>query len=217
MAGLYICRPTTYMSHHRYFIINKPYRMLSQFVSREPPGEVPVVLLGDLDFDFPEGIHAVGRLDADSEGLLILTTNKRVTRLLFQGQVPHRRTYLVRVKNEVTLESLLQLRTGVSIRVKGGEYYTTPPCEVDIIEAPTHLFAHQLELRDYVKHTWLRVSLYEGKFHQVRKMVSAVGHPCKRLVRVSIEDLLLGSLAPGGVRELEEADFFALLKIDDWQ
>ena len=72
---------------HRYFILNKPFNMVSQFVSTD---EVP--LLTAIDFNFPEGTHAIGRLDAHSEGLLILTTNKKVTRLLFQGEVPHKRT-----------------------------------------------------------------------------------------------------------------------------
>jgi len=196
---------------NRYFIINKPYNMVSQFISTHNVG-----LLGDIDFDFPEGIHAVGRLDNLSEGLLILTTNKKVTKLLFQGEVPHKRTYLVRVRNEVSPESLEQLRSGVSIRVKGGGYYVTPPCEIDIVTNPANLLGHQLELREYVAHTWMHITLYEGKFHQVRKMVSAINHPCKRLIRVSIEGLELGDLAPGCVRELVEEDFFGLLKIRNW-
>jgi len=196
---------------NRYFIINKPHKMLSQFIGGEKGA-----MLGKLDYAFPEGIHAVGRLDSDSEGLLILTTNKKVTRLLFQGKTPHKRTYLVRVKNKVSLEKLEMLRNGVTIRIKDGAYYTTPPCSVEIIEQPENLFPHQLELRDYIAHTWLLVSLYEGKYHQVRKMVSAINHRCMRLIRVSIEDIELGTLEPGGVREIEESEFFGLLKIDNW-
>ncbi len=183
--------------------------MVSQFI-----GEKKVPMLGKIDFNFPEGIHAVGRLDGNSEGLLILTTNKKVTKLLFQSKKPHKRTYLVRVKNVVSPEKLHLLQTGVTIQVKDGAYYTTPPCEIEIIEPPSTLFPHQLELREYVPHTWLRMSLYEGKFHQVRKMVAAVKHRCLRLIRVSIEDLELGTLEPGGVKEIEEHDFFRLLNID---
>jgi 23S rRNA pseudouridine2457 synthase len=197
---------------HRYFIINKPYNMVSQFVSPDDVG-----LLGDIDFDFPEGIHAIGRLDNNSEGLLILTTNKRVTKLLFQGETPHKRTYLVKVRHAVSPESLQQLRTGVTIRIKGGGDYVTPPCETEIVEMPAGLFQNELETKDYVPFTWLLMTLYEGKFHQVRKMVDAVKHRCKRLIRVSIEDLELGSLPPGGVKEIEEADFFRMLKINNWR
>src|SRR6188768_3481004 len=100
---------------HRYFIVNKPCDMVSQFISPHA-----VRLLGDLDFDFPEGTHAIGRLDSHSEGLLILTTNKKVTRLLFEGEKPHKRTYLVQVRNEVSPEKLEHLRTGVDIEVQDG-------------------------------------------------------------------------------------------------
>lgn len=197
---------------NRYFIINKPYKMVSQFVSPDK-----VNLLGDLDFDFPEGTHAIGRLDNNSEGLLILTTNKRVTKLLFESKEPHKRKYLVQVEKHVTPERLNELQTGISIRVKGGGYYTTAPCNVEIVEKPVDLHKRGHEYREDLPHTWLTIELTEGKYHQIRKMVSAVHHHCKRLIRVSIEDLLLGDLQPGKVREIEEVEFFEKLKIRDWQ
>ncbi len=182
--------------------------MVSQFVSTHE-----VRLLGDLDFKFPEDTHAIGRLDNHSEGLLLLTTNKKVTRLLFQGEVPHTRTYLVQVKNKVNEENLQKLRTGIPIRVKGGEEYITTACEVSIVEQPDHLFSSGYELREGVDNTWLRITLTEGKFHQVRKMVAAVHHRCKRLIRVSIEEIVLDDLLPGEVREMEESEFFERLKL----
>lgn len=185
--------------------------MVSQFVSTH---EEP--LLGDLDFEFPEGTHAIGRLDKHSEGLLILTTNKKVTRLLFQGEVPHKRTYLVQVGHIVNEERLHQLRTGVNIQIKGGANYITTPCEVEIVQKPPALPDRPVEFRPDLPHTWLLITLTEGKFHQIRKMVTAVRHRCKRLIRVSIEDLTLQDLPPGGVREIEEEVFFKLLKIDNY-
>ena len=199
-------------ARHRYFIINKPYDMVSQFVSSHA-----VRMLGDLGFPFPEGTHPIGRLDNHSEGLLILTTNKRVTKLLFQGETTHRRTYLVKVKYEVSVESLERLRKGVEIRVRGGSYYVTAPCEAEVIPEPEGLFKHAYELTDYVPYSWLRLTLTEGKFHQVRKMVVAVGHRCIRLIRMSIEDLGLEGLEAGGVREMEEELFFKQLKINNWR
>jgi 23S rRNA pseudouridine2457 synthase len=196
----------------RYFIVNKPCDMVSQFVSPDD-----VRLLGDLDFPFPEGTHAIGRLDNHSEGLLILTTNKKVTRLLFQGETLHKRTYLVKVKYAVSAESLERLRNGVPVRVKGGENYTTSPCEAEIVEKPAGLFCNGYETQDYLPHTWLLITLTEGKFHQVRKMVAALRHRCIRLIRVSIEDLLLADLPVGAVRELEEDLFFRQLKITDYK
>ncbi|MES2761138.1 MAG: pseudouridine synthase [Bacteroidota bacterium] len=197
---------------NRYFIINKPYKMVSQFVSPDK-----VNLLGDIDFDWPEGTHAIGRLDNNSEGLLILTTNKRVTKLLFESDTPHKRTYLVHVEKVVNAERLLQLQTGITIRVKGGGYYTTSPCEVEIVEKPKDLPKRAHEFREDLPSSWLMITLTEGKYHQIRKMVSSVYHHCKRLIRVSIEDLELGNLQPGCVREIEEEEFFRKLKIDNWR
>ncbi len=197
---------------NRYFIINKPYKMVSQFVSPDK-----VNLLGDIDFDWPEGTHAIGRLDNNSEGLLILTTNKRVTKLLFESETPHKRTYLVHVEKVVSAERLHQLQTGITIRVKGGGYYTTSPCEVEIVQKPINLPKRLHEFREDLPHSWLTITLTEGKYHQIRKMVSSVYHHCKRLIRVSIEDLQLGDLQPGCVREIEEEDFFRMLKIDNWR
>ncbi len=197
---------------HRYFIINKPYNMVSQFVSTDE-----VNLLGSLNFTFPEGTHAIGRLDNHSEGLLILTTNKKVTKLLFQGKQPHTRNYLVRVKNNVSLQALLQLQTGIAITAKAGNTYTTQPCDVEIVQPPNNLFQSQNKQRDDVPHTWLSITLTEGKFHQIRKMVAAIHHRCQRLIRMRIEDLSLDNLQAGDVKEIAEEDFFKLLKIDDWR
>jgi 23S rRNA pseudouridine2457 synthase len=186
--------------------------MVSQFISPDKVNK-----LGDLDFDFPEGIHAIGRLDNNSEGLLILTTNKRVTALLFQSDVPHTRTYLVQVEKVITEERLNMLRTGITIRVKGGGFYTTTPCQVELVEKPVDLPPRGHAFRDDLPQSWLLITLTEGKFHQIRKMVSSVYHHCKRLIRVSIEDLELGDLQPGCVREIEEEDFFRMLKIENWR
>jgi len=197
---------------NRYFIINKPYKMVSQFISPDKVNK-----LGDLNFDFPEGTHAIGRLDNNSEGLLLLTTNKRVTALLFQSEVPHKRTYLVQVEKVITEERLNMLRSGITIRVKGGGYYTTSACQVELVDKPFNLPSRGHEFREDLPQSWLLITLTEGKFHQIRKMVSSVYHHCKRLIRISIEDLQLGDLQPGCVKEIEEEDFFRLLKIQNWK
>ena len=181
--------------------------MVSQFVSPDP-----VRLLGDLNFHFPEGTHAIGRLDSHSEGLLILTTNKKVTRLLFEGERPHERTYLVQVKNEITTEKLEQLRAGVDIEIKDGTTYKAIPVDVQLAKAPANFEELHPHYRQ-VPHSWISITLTEGKYHQVRKMVKAVHHPCKRLIRISIENLLLDDMKPAEVKELNEAEFFQKLGI----
>lgn len=183
--------------------------MVSQFVSAHK-----VRLLGDLDFNFPADTHAVGRLDNDSEGLLILTTNKKVTRLLFQGEKKHTRTYLVLVKNIVSEETIQQIETGISIQVKGGEQYVSSPCKASIVTDAKAIYPYASDTREAYPHTWILLTMTEGKFHQVRKMVLAVNHRCLRLIRVSIENILLGDLKPGAVKEFEEEEFFRLLEID---
>lgn len=188
--------------NHRYFIIYKPKNMVSQFVSSHK-----VNLLGDLLYTFPEGTHADGRLDNNSEGLLLLTTNKKVTRLLFESDVPHKRSYLVQVRHVVTEETIQQLRTGVIIRVKGGGDYITYPCEASIVEDPNIFLSISNKIKEYYPDSWIMITLTEGKFRQVRKMVAAVKHQCKRLIRVSIEDMTLQNLQPGEVKEINEKDF----------
>lgn len=192
----------------RYYIINKPRNMVSQFVSPHKVG-----LLGDIDYSFPEGTHAIGRLDNNSEGLLILTTNKKVTQLLFSGNVQHKRVYLVQINNLLSPENLLRLRNGVSIRIEGGRNYLTPACEVEIITNPENIYSQIQSTKQYGQSTWLLISLYEGKYRQVRKMIAALHHRCKRLIRVSIEDLNLGALFPGDVQEIDEDEFFKKLHI----
>ena len=196
------------MNADRYFLLNKPMNMVSQFVSTHK-----VQLLSNIEFNFPEGTHAIGRLDQMSEGLLLLTTNKKVTKLLFQGVRPHVRTYLVQVKNKVSLDTLNQLRKGVKISAKNGTTYTTAPCEVDLIEMPKALWDNGIVLHENQQLDWLKIQLTEGKFHQVRKMVATMHHRCIRLVRWSIEDISVESILPGQVLEVPEDYFFKALNL----
>ncbi len=184
--------------------------MVSQFVSSHNVG-----LLGELDFPFPEGTHAIGRLDSHSEGLLLCTTDKRITRLLFQGEEPHLRTYLVMVKGIVTPEALLNWEQGVNISAKMGGTYFTQPCRALLfdMERAADFYPELISLPEFGTFTWVQLSLTEGKFHQVRKMTKALGHKTIRLIRISIEDIKLGHLPPGGVLELDETTFFEKLRL----
>ncbi len=183
--------------------------MISQFVS---PYEQR--LLGDLDFDFPEGTHAVGRLDDESEGLLILTTDKTLTNRLLHPAKKHLRVYLVQVKKQVETQTLETLRNGLEIVIKRRGAYKTQACDVRLIEQPTDLPARIPAVEEFEKHSWLQFTLTEGKNRQIRKMCAAVKHKCKRLIRTKIEDLDLGDMQPGEVREIEQQKLFALLKLE---
>lgn len=196
------------MNTDRYFIIYKPVNMVSQFISSHK-----VRLLGDLDFDFPAGTHAIGRLDQHSEGLLLLTTNKKITKLLFQGDQPHLRTYLVQVKNKVTEETVKLLSEGIEISANNGKKYKTNPCLVKLVNCPNYITDPELPLHPNAAYSWLEISLTEGKFHQVRKMVATVHHKCIRLIRTSIEDIDIKDILPGEVKEVDEQFFFQKLKL----
>ncbi len=194
---------------YRYFIVNKPLNMVSQFVGHDIGN-----MLGKIKFDFPEGTHAIGRLDNMSEGLLILTTNKRVTKLLFQSKTPHSRTYLVQANGSFNEDKLEALRTGVRILLRGNTWWTTSPCQVEVIAAPDDCYQIENTLHPRHPYQWLKITLTEGKYHQIRKMLIAVNSKVKRLIRISIEDLTLGDLPQGAVREYKEKEFFEFLKIE---
>ncbi len=196
------------MEARRYFIINKPRGMLSQFKS-----DGDAVLLGDLSYTFPEGTNAVGRLDKDSEGLLLLTNNKKIVRLLFQSKIPHYRVYAVLVAGIVSDETIAAWRAGVPIRVGESTHFTTTACKVERIEDPENTLYDYKITNTRIPETWLEFTLQEGRFHQVRKMVFSKGHRCKRLIRTAIEQIELNPLLPGDVKELNEVDFFNRLNL----
>lgn len=181
--------------------------MVSQFVS---PYEQR--LLGDLEYSFPEGTHAVGRLDNLSEGLLILTTDKSLTRRLLHPSRGHLRRYVVLVRGTVSDASLQQLQDGVAIGVKGKGDYLTKSCEVKIL-TETPLPERDPPYIQYGPHTWLEFELIEGKNKQIRKMCRAVGHEVQRLVRTHIEELQVNQMKSGEVLEMAKAEIEAYLKL----
>ncbi len=184
--------------------------MISQFVSPYDHR-----LLGDLEFEFPEGTNAVGRLDDDSEGLLILTTDKSLTTRLLHPERKHKRNYIVQVERKVEAEAIQKLANGLDILIKKKGSYTTQPCEVNLIEKPVNLPERAHAFKEFLPHSWLEFILMEGKNRQIRKMCSAVRHDCKRLIRTKIENLELGNMQPGEVKEIEQKELFSLLSLTD--
>jgi 23S rRNA pseudouridine2457 synthase len=133
---------------------------------------------------------------------------------LFHGNQPHNRKYLVQVINKVTPETIAALSNGITISAKQGEKYITNPCEVSLVDKPAYIQElSSTPLHKNVKNSWLTITLTEGKFHQVRKMVAAVNHKCLRLIRISIEDIEVEKLKPGEVQEVSHEYFFEKLKL----
>lgn len=191
-----------------YFLIYKPYLMLSQF-SRE--GDKPT--LADLDFGFPTDVYPVGRLDADSEGLLLLTNDKQLNHRLLNPKFHHNRTYYVQVEGNLTEEVCQQLSTGVTISVDG-KSYATLPADTRIIAEPVLPERNPpIRYRANIPTSWLSISLHEGKNRQVRKMTAATGFPTLRLVRWAIEDLTAENMVPGQVRELSRVEVLRGLRL----
>jgi 23S rRNA pseudouridine2457 synthase len=168
--------------------------------------------LEHLEYPFAENTHALGRLDDNTEGLLLLTNDKSVTALLMHPSQKHKRVYWVQVHGMVQRETLELLQKGIVIRLENTDY-TTLPCEAKIIPAPENLPPRKHPVGTHFPTTWIELTLYEGKFHQVRKMTAAIGHQTMRLIRVSMEELKLHDFVPGSVKEYSKEEFFERLKI----
>ncbi len=184
---------------YRYFILYKPYGMLSQF-TQEAPGQSTLATLKPL---LPDDVYPVGRLDKDSEGLLLLTNDPQLNQRLLNPRFGHRRTYLAQVEGVPTAETLQKLAQGVDISTPKG-LYRTLPAEASMLSAPPTLPERQppIRFRAQIPTTWIALTLTEGKNRQVRRMCAAVGFPVLRLVRIRIGALDLGDLQPGEAREI---------------
>jgi len=180
---------------HRHFLIHKPYGYLSQFV-----GEAKKKKLGEF-FDFPEGIMAIGRLDEDSEGLLLLTTDGKVSEAVRSKHIE--KEYYAQVDGLITDEALAQMRAGVEIGIHNVRYLTNP-CRARRLEQAPPFAPRSRKIRDdrHGPTSWVAITLTEGKYRQVRKMTAAAGFPTLRLVRVRVGHITLGDMAPGEVREV---------------
>lgn len=187
-----------------YLIAYKPFNVLTQF-----SGEKPDETLQVLQYDFPKDVYPVGRLDKDSEGLLLLTNDKRLNHRLLDPKFKHEREYWAQVENIPSPEALQRLSIGLML--KDGP---TLPARAQLLTAEPDLPPRNppIRYRAAIPTAWIRLSLTEGRNRQVRRMTAAVGFPTLRLVRWRIETLTLAGLNPGQVRELTSPEREALLK-----
>ena len=187
--------------NHQHFKIFKPYGFLSQFV---PESRKKKHLLGEL-YNFPDKTMAVGRLDHDSEGLLLLTTDGMMSYKVRSKEIE--KEYYVQVDGIITEQALSQLQNGVEITVNGAKYKTLP-CKTLILKDEPKLPARARKIRD-PKHgptSWISITLCEGKNRQIRKMTAAVGFATLRLVRVRIGKIHIDGLMAGDVVKLTNFD-----------
>jgi 23S rRNA pseudouridine2457 synthase len=180
-------------------LFNKPYGVLSQFTGGRDSDMACDTLAS---FIVRPGVYAAGRLDKDSEGLLLLTGDGRVQAQIAEPRFKVAKTYLVQVEGEPSSEAIVSLRRGITL--KDG---LTRPAEAALIPAPAIWpRTPPIRVRKSVPDSWLRITLREGRNRQVRRMTAAVGHPTLRLVRWRIGDWCVSGLAPGEWREIHVRD-----------
>lgn len=196
----------------RYYILYKPFGYLSQF-TQEAPGQKT---LADLCKGLPSDVYPIGRLDKDSEGLLLLSNDKVLNHRLLNPSFRHTRTYWVQVEGIPTAEALEKIRQGVDIRINK-KIHRTAPAKVQQLPVPPPLAERNppIRFRANIPTTWLELQLTEGKNRQVRRMCAKVGYPTLRLVRQAIEDLQLGKMAIGEIREITQGELLKFLKISN--
>lgn len=186
----------------KYFIIYKPFGVLSQFT--DPEGRKTIKSV----YNFPENVYPVGRLDMDSEGLLILTNDKMLTDYLLNPKNRHEKEYYVQVEGNPDRKALLKLENGVVIEGK-----KTLPARAGMIDNPGfEPRVPPIRVRKNIPDTWISLVITEGRNRQVRKMTAAVGHPTLRLVRIRIKNLTIDGMKSGDVRELTRREIEDLKK-----
>lgn len=196
------------MANWQYFMIYKPYGYLSQFTKEVPEHQT----LGDL-YDFPKDVYPVGRLDRDSEGLLLLTNDKSLTDKLLNPKYQHQRTYWVQVDDAITPKAIQQLQKGVDIRINKKTHRTLPAKAQILTQAPDiQERTPPVRFRANIPTSWLSLTLTEGKNRQVRRMCAKVGFPVLRLVRYAIEDLTIDGMKIGEVKRIEKSVLMEKLK-----
>ena len=180
---------------HFHFKVHKPYGYLSQFVGEKASQKK----LGAL-FPFPEGTMAIGRLDQDSEGLLLLTTDGKESNWIRSTAVE--KEYWAQLDGDIGEIALEKLRIGVEIAIDNVKY-TTQACIVEKLANPPDVLPRSKKIRGdhHGPTSWISITITEGKFRQIRKMTAVVGFPTLRLIRVRIGHILLGDMKPGEVEE----------------
>ena len=197
------------MANKKYYVFNKPYNVLSQF-TRENDSES----IADYFFLDDKDVYPVGRLDRDSEGLLILTNDKRLNNLLLSPKNLKTKVYFAQVEGAFSLKASKEIKNGVRITVDK-KAYTTLPADAKKVEKPQFVWERvpPVRYRKEIPTSWVKIEIQEGKNRQVRKMLAAVGFPVLRLIRTRIEDLDLNRIEPGDIQVYHEQEMYRKLRI----
>jgi 23S rRNA pseudouridine2457 synthase len=190
----------------KYYLIYKPFRVLSQFSPVEGKK-----CLADY-FRFEKDVYSIGRLDYDSEGLMLLTNDKKLKTIIQNPAMNHTKEYLVQVDGDITNEATEHLQKGVEIKIESGKYMTRP-CNVEKLELEPKLPDRNppIRFRQNIPAPWIKVILTEGKNRQIRKMTAKVGFPALRIVRIAIGKIGLDRMQPGEWKAIEQYDIYGKL------
>jgi 23S rRNA pseudouridine2457 synthase len=189
-----------------YYVIYKPFQVLTRFGKEDGKDS-----LSDY-FKVPTDVYPIGRLDYDSEGLLILSNDKSLTNKLLDPKYAHEREYWVQVDGAIDDPAIRQLRQGVSIAVDGKKYQTRR-CQAEIFDAEPAVPERNppIRFRKSIPAPWIKLVLQEGKNRQVRKMTAAAGFPTLRLIRYRIAGVTIDGILPGEMREMNQREIYGLL------
>ncbi|MBK8484223.1 MAG: pseudouridine synthase [Saprospiraceae bacterium] len=189
-----------------YYKIYKPYGVLSQFSKKEPEQ----VTLQDV-FKFPKAVYPIGRLDKDSEGLLILSDDIALNNKLLNPKIKMQKSYLAQVEGIPTQEALKKLESGILIKIDGKSHKTLPATVKLMDKIPNYPERiPPIRIRKSIPDRWIEITIHEGKNRQVRRMFAAIGFPVLRLIRISIGPIQLGTLQAGKTVLLNNAELLAL-------
>lgn len=184
-----------------YFLIYKPFQVLSQFTSTEGK-----LCLKDI-LHVPTDVYPVGRLDYDSEGLLLITNDKSINQQLLNPIFAHQRTYWVQVDGAITPAALAQLTKGVTINIEG-KAYKTKPAKLELLPDSVQVPDRNppIRFRKNIPTSWVAIQVTEGKNRQVRKMFAQVGFPVLRLIRAKLGKYTIQDMQPGDCLSLTAAE-----------
>ncbi|MDB5246258.1 MAG: ribosomal large subunit pseudouridine synthase [Segetibacter sp.] len=190
----------------RYFIIYKPFNVLSQFSAQAGKETLAVYC------KVPKDVYPVGRLDYDSEGILILTNDTQLNHRLLNPGNKHEREYWVQVEGSITEEALQNLQQGVTISIDGKQHETLA-CKAHLFTVPPVVPDRYppIRFRKEIPTSWISLSLVEGKNRQVRRMTAKVGFPTLRLIRYRIESVTIEGLQPGDMKEFTSKEMYDAL------
>lgn len=194
-----------------YFLLYKPYAVLSQFTTNDEKRTLKEITR------LPPDVYPVGRLDLDSEGLLLLTNDRSINHRLLNPDFKHEREYWVQVEGETTPDAIKRMESGVEINVNGKKYHTASCIASKFDPPPIPDRIPPIRFRKNIPTCWLKLILFEGKNRQVRKMTAAVGYPTLRLIRFRIERLTIEGMHPGEIRSLDKKQTYQGLFSDKHQ